>query len=280
MGSPISTAGRLLPVEGQPAPAPRAGLALVTSNTHLSDRYWSLRLQAPEIAAGVRPGQFVMVTVARGTDSHPALPRPMAIYDWDAGDGWIEIVYGVVGAGSRLMTGLAAGERITVVGPLGQGFTVNDAESILTVGRGIGSCSLAGVALAAARRGVRVRAVLSGRHPGALVGAEAFVRAGADPLLLVHDADASSAPARIGAQLSRLLDTQPPDRIYTCGSRRLLDLCGDLGRAWGAEVQVSLEAHMACGLGYCHGCSSSLPGSSSEEPLVCADGPVFRWADA
>jgi dihydroorotate dehydrogenase electron transfer subunit len=39
---------------------------------------------------------------------------------------------------------------------------------------------------------------------------------------------------------------------------------------------VSLEAHMACGLGYCHGCSSGAPGLAEEAPLVCRDGPVFR----
>ena len=43
----------------------------------------------------------------------------------------------------------------------------------------------------------------------------------------------------------------------------------------GMFVQVSLEARMACGIGYCHGCSHGAVGESEEAPLVCREGPVF-----
>ena len=63
--------------------------------------------------------------------------------------------------------------------------------------------------------------------------------------------------------------------VAVCGSNRLLRLAMELGAPQEASVEVSLEAHMACGLGYCHGCSTGHPGLASESPLVCKDGPVF-----
>ncbi|MBO0872611.1 MAG: dihydroorotate oxidase electron transfer subunit, partial [Pseudonocardia sp.] len=58
------------------------------------------------------------------------------------------------------------------------------------------------------------------------------------------------------------------------GSERLARLAAELGGRWRASVQVCLEAHMACGLGYCHGCATSTGGGPPR--LVCRDGPVFR----
>jgi dihydroorotate dehydrogenase electron transfer subunit len=56
-------------------------------------------------------------------------------------------------------------------------------------------------------------------------------------------------------------------------------LATEVARASGASVQVSIEARMACGLGFCHGCATGIVGASEESPLVCVDGPVFgcRW---
>jgi len=61
-----------------------------------------------------------------------------------------------------------------------------------------------------------------------------------------------------------------------CGAGVLARLAAELGAFWGVPVQASLEAHMACGLGYCHGCAAPVRTDASVEgPLVCADGPVF-----
>ncbi|MCU1640746.1 MAG: pyrDII [Nocardia sp.] len=273
-------AGRLTPLPGEAAGTSGARVvdAEVVANSHRGDRYWRLRLYAPEVAAAASPGQFVMLTVAGSPAGSPVLPRPMALYDWDSHAGWIDVLYGVVGAGSLLMTGFATDDRMTVVGPLGRGFALDPAtRSILLVGRGIGICSLTALAGAAARRGVHVTAVLSARSPAALTGQDVLSRYGIGDLVEVVDADGSSAPIRLAEALIDKLDRQPPEQIFTCGSERLTALCAELALRWNADLQVSLEARMACGLGYCHGCSSGRRTSTEEAPLVCKDGPVFRW---
>jgi dihydroorotate dehydrogenase electron transfer subunit len=92
----------------------------------------------------------------------------------------------------------------------------------------------------------------------------------------VTDAEGTSDITHLRELLSSTLDSAPPQLILTCGSDRLAWLCRELADRWGAEVQVSLEAHMACGLGYCHGCATGTRSGPEESPLICKDGPVFR----
>jgi dihydroorotate dehydrogenase electron transfer subunit len=182
------------------------------------------------------------------------------------------------------MAGWRAGESMTIVGPLGRGFSIPPrARSILLLGRGIGNCSLTTLVPEAVALGVKVSVVVSGRDPGALVGGETCREAGAAQVLEVVDTDGSSDVTRVLAALGSSATAH--DAYYVCGSHRLLELAARLahdagrgGPADHAEVQVSLEAHMACGLGYCHGCAAGRPGLPAETPLVCRDGPVFRWA--
>jgi len=246
----------------------------VLDHHHVADRYWSLRLHAPKIAETAQPGQFVMLTVAQSHENAPVLARPMAIYTSDAASGSIEVMYGVVGLGTTRLTRTIVGATITTVGPLGRGFTIHaDSRQILLVGRGIGTCSLTYLAFEAARIGVRVTAVDSARTAHALIADETYRRAGVEHLIQVIDSDGTSAPNAVEATLSQIPGFQP-QQIFTCGSVRLAKLCGNLGARWDSEVQVSIEAHMACGLGYCHGCATGT--ADGESPLICKDGPVFR----
>lgn len=260
---------QLIPIPDTDRPPPTWHHAPVVEHRPVGDRHQHLTVHAPSIAATALPGQFVMLTVARDGESGPVLPRPMAIFDTDRVRGTIDVVYGVVGSGTQKLSSFAAGETMLVVGPLGRGFELAGVRRVLLLGRGIGTCSLTTVASVP---GLSTVAVISARNPGALIGAEVYRRFGAQ-VLEVTDADGSSDPA---ALKRHLLELEPPQAVFTCGSQRLADLAADLGHEWGADVQVSVEAHMACGLGYCHGCSSGRRAVGTEDPLVCLDGPVFR----
>jgi dihydroorotate dehydrogenase electron transfer subunit len=251
--------------------------ATIVSHDHAADRYWRLELLAPQVARTVQPGQFVMITPARRSETWPVLPRPMAVYDADAEAGTLTILYGVVGAGTRHLRGFRAEESLVTVGPLGRPFSLPPtARSLLVLGRGIGSCSLTLLAAAAHRVGLSVTAVASSRHPEATFSGD-FYRSHGISSLQVFDSDRSSEPEALRATLAARGTVA--DVIAVCGSRRLTRLGYELGTEWGAEVQVSLEAHMACGLGYCHGCATGSRSTVAEAPLICRDGPVFRLSD-
>ncbi|MFF5264414.1 hypothetical protein ACFY4C_36285 [Actinomadura viridis] len=260
-----------------PEPAPTWDHAEVVRHHPVGDRYHRMRLKAPTIAAATRPGQFLMVTIPDATGARAVLPRPMAVHRRLPGEGCVDIVYGVQGAGTRALTATAVGSRVQVVGPLGVGFApAPETSGLLLVGRGIGVCSLMTSAEDAVPRGVEVTAVVSGRTRAALVGADDYRDLGVRRLIEVTDQDGRSAPDVLSARLRRALDPAPPQQIFTCGSERLAEMCVRLGERWDARVQVSLEAHMACGLGYCHGCATAARTAADESPLICADGPVFE----
>jgi dihydroorotate dehydrogenase electron transfer subunit len=238
----------------------------------------ALTLRAPQIARTALPGQFLMLTVARPGELVPALPRPMAIYSKNPFAGTIEVRYGVVGEGTRKLSGFAAGEEIYVVGPVGQSFDLQPGtRRVLLIGRGIGTCSLTTVAQDNELRGVETIALTSARTPAALIGADFYRQHGAKAIYEVTDAEGTSDPREIIVKLTADLDDNPPDAILTCGSERLTRLSESLAQRWSSYVQVSLEAHMACGLGYCHGCSTGARSMGDERPLICNDGPVFAW---
>jgi dihydroorotate dehydrogenase electron transfer subunit len=239
--------------------------------------YWRLTLASREIAAAAKPGQFVMLTIAPPEDPMPVLPRPMAIYGWNRTEGTFDIVYRIVGDGTRRISTWRPGASIVAVGPLGRGFTLPERRGpVLILGRGIGICSLTALAGEATASGFPVHAVASARNRGALAGDVAFRTAGVVEIVEVLDDDGSSAPERLRERLRPLCD-EGLAAIYVCGSNRLLALGVDLAAVNGAIVQVSIEAHMACGLGFCHGCAAGRPGLPRETPLVCSDGPVFRY---
>jgi dihydroorotate dehydrogenase electron transfer subunit len=108
-----------------------------------------------------------------------------------------------------------------------------------------------------------------------MVGTDLYERCGASPIVAVNDADRTSDIALLRDPVNEIIERQKVEQIFVCGSSRLLELAVESALAAGASVQVSLEAHMACGLGYCHGCSSGHPGLALEAPLVCSTGPVF-----
>jgi dihydroorotate dehydrogenase electron transfer subunit len=246
----------------------------VLANEPITAEYRRLTLRSPEIARTTQPGQFVMLTIARQEEPAPVLPRPMAIYGRDASSGTFDIVYRIVGEGTRRLAERAAGGSMVVVGPLGRGFTLPErAGAVLLLGRGIGTCSLTALAVEAAARRFRVHAVASARNRGALVGPEVYRAIDAEVIEVVDD-DGSSEVDRLRQRLLRL--RRDLVAVYVCGSDRLVTLGIELAEDEGAEVQISLEAHMACGLGFCHGCAAGRPGVPRETPLVCADGPVFR----
>jgi dihydroorotate dehydrogenase electron transfer subunit len=264
-----------IPARADALPAPHFTAAEITAQYAIAPEHYLMRLRDARVARGA-PGQFVMLKPTRAADLHPILPRPMAVYRYLPASDEFEIVYRVIGTGTRVMSERAAGEVAELVGPVGQPFRLADSlDGLLVIGRGIGVCSITAAAEVAAARGARVYAVVSARRPDALIGLDLFAELGAQ-VFPVTDTEGTSDPARVAEQVAPLLRLGRVQQILVCGANRLIALAVRLAAPHHIEVQVSLEAHMACGIGYCHGCSHGAVGESEEAPLVCREGPVFR----
>lgn len=264
------------PIQTTPRPEPISELVEVLEHDLVSSRYHRLVLRHPEMARRATAGQFVMLSVPESMGERILLPRPMAVHRRDRAAGTLEVIFNVVGRGTRALSSVAQGDRFLVTGPLGRGFEVpGEARRLLVIGRGIGVCAVMGALEDARDAGVQATAVLSASAPETVIGLADCVELGADAIA-VTDHEGTSAVDVLKARLQVLFDDVPPDAIMVCGSNRLTALASDLSARWGVAAQVSLEAHMACGLGYCHGCAAPTAQRADREgPLVCVDGPVF-----
>ncbi len=230
-----------------------------------------------------RPGQFTMLSPgprAQVERWDPLLFRPMAIYrlqqaSAQASD--LEVLYKVTGRGTGLIATARAGDRLRVVGPLGNGFREPpDAAPALLVGGGTGIASLFAFARDAhLRREVRV--LLGARSADELMGVEDFRNAGL-PLQLATEDGSAGHRGLVTELLDQALAAGAPlaPTVYACGPTPMMRRCAEIAGRRGCRCVVSLENRMACGFGVCLGCAAPRAGGGFE--LVCRDGPVFDAA--
>ncbi|MFT3813008.1 MAG: dihydroorotate dehydrogenase electron transfer subunit [Acidovorax sp.] len=250
----------------------------VAEHRWVNDRYKYLRLTAQaDLAAMTRPGQFYQLKCPSADGLHPFLLRPMSVYGVGPEPGTIEFLYNVTGLGTKALATLPVGGFMDIVGPLGNTFALEPGcRRILVVARGVGLATMAPLLQLAARSDIAITAVMSARAPQDLMRDE-FLRGAQAQVHCAYDSDGSSSVDAMEALVRRLLQEQPHDVVYTCGSHRLLML---LQRVLADHPQtrgeVAMEQRMACGMGVCLSCVRLFDNGSDKQFLrVCREGPVF-----
>lgn len=255
--------------------------ASVISNDWVNGEYRHLVVSCRPPATNGAPGQFFHLLCPSSSSETPYLRRPMSIYATDPERGTVEFLYKVTGAGTRGLAQLGADDHLSILGPLGIGFRLEQTwRSIVVVGRGVGLATLAPLASMARQHGIAVTAILSARSPELLMSVDAFEKQGA-AVLTVTDVEGNSNMTNVEQLLRSLVNDNKADAFFTCGSHRLTVLLQKLGRAMGIPGQVALEQQMACGLGMCFCCVKAFRSKEKiEQRRVCLDGPVFDIAEA
>ena len=233
-----------------------------------------LTLHCPRIAAAAKPGQFVMVRAGATLD--PLLRRPFSIHKVSAG-GSLAILFKVIGKGTRLLATAAPGDELEVLGPLGRGFVPDPAGPHCLIGGGMGIAPLYFLAqhLLAAGGSHANPPVLLGAQTQAelLLLAQEFSELGY-PVLTATDDGSLGHQGFVTDLLDRLLTEVR--QVYVCGPMPMMRTVAAKCQNAGVACQVSLETHMACGLGACLGCAFPVSGGYRH---VCKDGPVFPAAE-
>jgi dihydroorotate dehydrogenase electron transfer subunit len=248
----------------------------VLEHLWVNARYKYLRLACPApLARSTVAGQFYQIACPVSDAEKPFLRRPMSVYGIGPEEDRIEFLYHVKGLGTRSLERLRCGDTLSIVGPLGRGFSFSaDWKRVLLVARGVGLATMAPLVPLAARAGVGITAVLSARSPADLMQQE-FLRGAPARVHAVFDADGSSALARVEPLVGRLLAEEQPDMVYTCGSNRLLELL----QSKQVRGEVALEQQMACAMGVCLSCVRLFnEGGDKVFRRVCCEGPVFPLA--
>jgi dihydroorotate dehydrogenase electron transfer subunit len=264
----------------------------VVENVQLARDTFRVRLECPEIARRILPGQFLMVKIS-GCDD-PLLGRPLAFYDIVRSPQnepvGLDVVYLVVGKMTSRLAKLQPGQRLDVWGPLGNGFTPSPTQHLIMVAGGIGQTPF--LALAQEYSGQRkfgdpARSVTpaakitfcyGARNKDYLAGVADFEKLGIEVRLSTDDGSAGHH----GLVTHLLQDTlRTTDlgtaRVVCCGPERMMEAVAEICADAGVACEVSLETPMACGIGICFSCVTKVCDESGEWDYrrTCVEGPVF-----
>ncbi len=212
------------------------------------------------------PGQFLMLRLT-GT-CEPFLRRPLAVLSYR--EGAVELLYKVIGRGTSLLAGTKKGEELSVLGPLGKGFSdPRPEEEAVYIAGGTGLPPI----LAMAERTGRGRLIIGARTKDDIPLWQRMQNIG-DVEVTTTTEDGSLGIRGVATQaLGDVLKTiQQPCMIYACGPAGMLKQAARLAQDFGARCEVSIEERMACGFGVCSAC---VVRTTTGNQRVCTQGPVF-----
>ena len=239
--------------------------------------YHSLTFVAPDMAERASPGQFVSVAVEGNAT---LVRRPFSIYAVSRHGPWagtIEIVFDVVGEGTRWMSTLVKHDVVDLVGPLGRAFPMPQQQvGCLLVGGGYGAAPLLYLAQRLQQANLRVDMIMGAGSQDRLFNAIEAKRLATSALFTTEDGSFGTQ-GRVTDVMERALDSGAVGVVYACGPMAMLRAVSEVAKRHRLPVQVAVEEAMACGVGVCMTCVVPY---KREGQVVnvrsCVEGPVLN----
>jgi dihydroorotate dehydrogenase electron transfer subunit len=263
--------------------------AAVTQAKKLPGRMFFLEFAAPELAKKCAPGEFVMIQVEPGTD--PFLRRAFSVFYTEPKKGMLTILGKSYGFGTTLLREKKIGDRLKMVGPLGNRFgRTKKRERTLLVAGGVGLAPLYFYQQDLSENMRRDTPLFLGTRSKEEALALKKLMPSASNLQFATDDGSYGYRGRVTDLLEKWLEKNGngnPVRILSCGPDGMMAKTVEVAKKFGLPIEVSLETAMACGYGICIGCAvKSLPDEKVESEFpktsdgfiyqrACLDGPVF-----
>lgn len=228
---------------------------IISENKEISSRIYELTLKGNFQG---KPGQFYMIKGWDGLD--PFLPRPISIADLENGE--LKFLYEVRGRGTHIIGNLKRGDKLSVLGPLGNGFALEENKRVAIISGGVG---IAPMLYLAKKLNAKID-IYSGFRK------DVYFLDQIKPYtenVFISTEDGSTGHKGFVTELFNPLDY---DLVYTCGPTPMMNVVINICRHKVA-LYVSMESRMACGIGACLGCTIETINGMER---VCKEGPVFR----
>ncbi|WP_230399740.1 dihydroorotate dehydrogenase electron transfer subunit [Novisyntrophococcus fermenticellae] len=246
----------------------------VISQDELTSGIYSMWLEAKDMASEAQAGQFLSVYC---NDGARLLPRPISLCEIDKEKGLLRIVYRVAGKGTYELSELQAGDRVSVLGPLGNGFPLTKAEgrTVFLIGGGIGIPPM----VETAKQLNAEKKIIAGYRDRNLFLTEELENAGE---IYISTEDGSKGTKGTVLDAVRL-EGLKGDIIFACGPTPMLRAIKAYAAEHEMECYLSLEERMACGIGACLACVCQSRDVDSHAHIhnkrICKDGPVFEASE-
>lgn len=243
----------------------------IVSNDRDTDLYFRLVVRAPRIAPLVQPGQFAHVRIPPLKDA--LLRRPFSIFQV-AGD-TLSILYKAVGKGTDALSQMRPGDLLSLLGPLGHGFTVPQpgGDTPLLVAGGYGMAALYLLAQRSAQKGI---AFVGGRRRVDILADNEFQALGWDVRASTEDGSHGERGLVTQPLLAELRRRATGRKLFACGPTPMLKAVAQIAHDFNAPAELSMDQHMCCGVGACLTCVIPIRiGGGWEYQRACTEGPVF-----
>jgi len=261
----------------------------IINNTKLSPGIFRIELDMPGLSRLLKPGQFVHLKINKAID--PLLRRPFSVFELvkkrNSNAHLVCVLYKVVGKGTRMLSEKKSGQKLDVLGPLGNGFDINAGGSlnnpIVLVAGGMGIAPLFYLAKELRQKIKKRKMILfiGMQTKKELVAIDEFKRLGIEVEIATDDGSCGYK-----GYVSQLLENyltgpqslNPKPYIYACGPGPMLKRVSELSGKFSLGGQVSIDKMMGCGIGACLGCVVKMKRGFGYK-RVCKDGPVFGIDD-
>lgn len=234
------------------------GYFKIAENKRLTANVYEMTLSG-DTSGVTASGQFINIKI-----EELFLRRPISVCDY--GDGWIKIIYKVVGKGTERLSAMKVGEELDVLTGLGNGYdTAKCTDSALLIGGGVGVPPLYNLAKKLIAEGKRVKVILGFNKREEIFYEEQFAALGAE--VTVATADGSYG---VKGFVTDAMEGAVYDHHYTCGPEPMLKAVYAKTVGGGS---YSFEERMGCGFGACMGCTCKTKYGNKR---ICKDGPVLQ----
>jgi len=243
----------------------------VTENRRLTDSFHVIKLTPATPLPEILPGQFVQALVADSPGTF--LRRPLSVHDVDVSENTLSLLIQIAGKGTERLSRLQPGEKLNLIFPLGNSFTLpQKGESVLLTGGGCGMAPLFYLGRKVIESGAYPHFALGFRSRSRIIGHEEFRQLG-KVHLATEDGSEGYRGFVTGIPAFR---EENWDRVYSCGPEAMMKAVAAECLRRDIFCELSLENLMACGIGVCLCC---VVPTTSGNLCTCTDGPVFNVHD-
>lgn len=257
----------------------------ILSKEEVAPNIFLIKLSAPSVAQDALSGQFIHIKCSK--DNYPLLRRPLSIHRVDKEKGEIFILFQVMGEGTKLLADKSIEDDLDIMGPIGNGFKIYpESKKIVIIGGGIGVAPLLALGEESTKQGKEVRVLIGALKKELVIGEESFKILGAKVDVTTDDGS-YQYKGLVTDLLERMIkEGWLADQIFACGPKPMLKKISEIALQANINYQVSMEEHMACGIGACLGCVCKIKTKDKREykvkyeyKRVCVDGPVFAGSE-
>lgn len=248
--------------------------ALLLRRRKFSPTLFSVTFDAPALAREIGPGQFVMLDIPGRM--RPYLRRAYSVADADERTGEVELMVRTIGTGTAALEEIPVGSPADLLGPLGNGFSIDHlapSSRVAAVAGGIGAAPFPLLLRALGSLGISCDFFLGGRCEEDLSLQGRFDGIVPGETVLASDDGSVGERGFVTEVFERHARSVPYALVFACGPMPMFAALAKVVSRLSLPAQFSTEAQMGCGFGACLACV--IPGTEKPFVISCTEGPVL-----